>query len=350
MNAVKRNPRLTDERSSFKPFAHPKCYDLWLKHEQVHWLHNVVPMQQDVYDFKKRISPGQRDFLTQILRLFTQGDVDVAAGYVNNYLPVFPQPEVRMMLLGFAAREAVHIAAYSHLLETLGFPDTTYNEFMQYKEMSDKHDFVSTIADSGDRNKVIQQMTAISAFTEGMQLFSSFVMLLNFGRNNMMPGMTKIVTWSIIDESCLVAGSEVLTTNGWKNIEDVTLSDIVLQYDMETRNVSFVRPTALIHKKVDEVYSFESGDFKQTVSGDHRMIIDVGGRVDEVKAKDVDTFADDFSYILSGNKTGSIKRLTEKHKELKELSKNGEIDLADWILPIIGDIDSSWAREFLENW
>jgi ribonucleoside-diphosphate reductase beta chain len=167
-------------------------------------------MQQDVYDFKKRISPGQRDFLTQILRLFTQGDVDVAAGYVNNYLPVFPQPEVRMMLLGFAAREAVHIAAYSHLLETLGFPDTTYNEFMQYKEMADKHDFVSTIADSGDRNKVIQQMTAISAFTEGMQLFSSFVMLLNFGRNNMMPGMTKIVTWSIIDESMHCEGMTYL--------------------------------------------------------------------------------------------------------------------------------------------
>lgn len=69
---------------------------------------NTVPMQQGVYDLKKRLSPGQQDFLTQILRLFTQGDVDVAAGYVNNYLPVCPQPEVRMMLLGFAAREAVH--------------------------------------------------------------------------------------------------------------------------------------------------------------------------------------------------------------------------------------------------
>ncbi len=213
--------KLTDTRVTFKPFAYPKCYDLWLKHEQVHWLHTVVPMQQDVFDFKKRLSDGQRDFLTQILRLFTQGDVDVAAGYVNNYLPVFPHPEVRMMLLGFAAREAVHIAAYSHLLETLGFPDTTYNEFMEIKAMADKHEYVASIAQSGDTSKVIQQMCAISAFTEGMQLFSSFVMLLNFGRNNLMPGMTKIVTWSIIDETMHCEGMTYLFREFVKENKDV---------------------------------------------------------------------------------------------------------------------------------
>jgi len=206
----KQKLKLTDERLAFKPFSYPKCYDLWLKHEQIHWLHSVVPMQQDVYDFKKRLSDDQKLFLTQILRLFTQGDIDVAGGYVNNYLPVFKHPEVRMMLLGFAAREAIHIAAYSHLLETLGFPDSTYNEFMEYKEMADKHNYVDSIAQSGDSNSVVQQMCAISAFTEGMQLFSSFVMLLNFGRNNLMPGMSKIVTWSIIDETMHCEGMTYL--------------------------------------------------------------------------------------------------------------------------------------------
>lgn len=222
----KQKLRLTDSRNAFKPFTHPKCYELWFKHEAIHWLHTVVPMQQDVHDFKKRLSPGQKDFLTQILRLFTQGDVDVASGYVNNYLPVFPQPEVRMMLLGFAAREAVHIAAYSHLLETLGFPETTYNEFMEYEEMRDKHDFVAAISQSGDRNKVVQQMCAISAFTEGMQLFSSFVMLLNFGRNNLMPGMTKIISWSVIDESIHCEGMTYLFREFIKENKDIWTDEL----------------------------------------------------------------------------------------------------------------------------
>ena len=51
-----------------------------------------------------------------------------------------------MMLTGFAAREALHIAAYSHLIETLGLPETTYNEFLEYQAMKDKHDYVLDIS------------------------------------------------------------------------------------------------------------------------------------------------------------------------------------------------------------
>jgi ribonucleoside-diphosphate reductase beta chain len=121
--------KLTDTRDAFKPFYYPWAYEAWLKHEQAHWLHTEVPMLEDVKDWKKKLTPAQKHFLTNIFRFFTQGDIDVAGGYVKNYLPYFPQPEVRMMLSGFAAREALHIAAYSHLIETIGLPDTTYNEF-----------------------------------------------------------------------------------------------------------------------------------------------------------------------------------------------------------------------------
>ncbi|MDB5688024.1 MAG: ribonucleotide-diphosphate reductase subunit beta, partial [Rhizorhabdus sp.] len=38
-------------------------------------------------------------------------------------------------------------------------------------------------------------------FTEGLQLFASFAMLMNFPRFNKMKGMGQIVTWSIRDES-----------------------------------------------------------------------------------------------------------------------------------------------------
>jgi ribonucleoside-diphosphate reductase beta chain len=146
------------------------------------------------------LTEEEKKFLTHILRFFTQGDVDVAGGYVKNYLPYFPQPEVRMMLTGFAAREALHIAAYSHLIETLGMPETTYNEFLEYDAMREKHDYFTSLA--GQNSKTIaQQIAAFSAFTEGMQLFSSFIMLLNFPRHGKMKGMGQIITWSIVDET-----------------------------------------------------------------------------------------------------------------------------------------------------
>ena len=199
-NNMNKKLKLTDERQYFKPFSYPWAYDAWLKHEQSHWIHTEVPMLEDVKDWKKRLTSEEKTFLTNIFRFFTQGDIDVAGGYVNNYLPYFPQPEIRMMLCGFAAREALHVAAYSHLIETLGMPESTYNEFMQYEEMKAKHDFFAQIAGQ-DAQTIAQQIAAFSAFTEGMQLFSSFIMLLNFPRHGKMKGMGQIITWSIVDET-----------------------------------------------------------------------------------------------------------------------------------------------------
>ena len=198
----KQETRLTDERTFFKPFQYPWAYDAWLKHEQAHWLHSEVPMLEDVKDWKNKLSTEEKQFLTHIFRFFTQGDIDVAGGYVKNYLPYFPQPEVRMMLLGFAAREALHIAAYSHLIETLGLPDVMYNQFLEYDAMKQKHDYVVDIAQQNTtKENTAKHIAVFSAFTEGMQLFSSFIMLLNFPRQGKMRGMGQIVTWSIVDET-----------------------------------------------------------------------------------------------------------------------------------------------------
>jgi ribonucleoside-diphosphate reductase beta chain len=199
---VKQKLNLLSERNNFKPFNYPWAYNAWLKHEQSHWLHTEVPMAEDAKDWKKKLTTEEKQFLTHIFRFFTQGDIDVAGGYVKNYLPYFPQPEVRMMLLGFAAREALHIAAYSHLIETLGLPESTYNQFLEYDQMREKHDYVLDIsAKNGDVQSTALHIAVFSAFTEGMQLFSSFIMLLNFPRHGKMKGMGQIVTWSIVDET-----------------------------------------------------------------------------------------------------------------------------------------------------
>ncbi len=86
--------KLTEERAYFKPFNYAWAYDAWLKHEQSHWLHTEVPMSEDVKDWNTKLSDGEKGFLTNIFRFFVQGDIDVAGGYVNNYLPYFSQPEV----------------------------------------------------------------------------------------------------------------------------------------------------------------------------------------------------------------------------------------------------------------
>jgi ribonucleoside-diphosphate reductase beta chain len=154
-------------------------------------------MLEDVKDYKNKLSKQEQDFLTKILRFFVQGDLDIGEGYVKHYLPVFKQPEIRMMMNGFVGREALHVAAYAHLIETLGLPEATYNEFLHYSQMVEKHNYVQNLSGF----TVPEKIAIISAFGEGMQLFSSFIMLLNFSRHGKLRGLGQIISWSIVDET-----------------------------------------------------------------------------------------------------------------------------------------------------
>ncbi len=221
--------KITEERHNFKPYIYPWAFELWEKSEAMHWLPKEVPMQQDINDWNNKLTAGQKNFLLQIFRLFTQGDISVAGAYVKNYLPVLSgHPEVRMMLLSIAAREAVHIAAYAHLIETLGLPDKIFNEFMEYEAMAAKMKYFEVI-EGLDKNHIIQQMTAVSVFTEGMQLFSSFAMLLKFALRGLMPGMVKIVTWSILDEDLHVEAMTKLFKTFVKENPEVWNDDLKSQ-------------------------------------------------------------------------------------------------------------------------
>jgi ribonucleoside-diphosphate reductase beta chain len=66
--------------------------------------------------------------------------------------------------------------------------------------MKDKHEYFTKFSEK-DEASIAQQIAAFSAFTEGMTLFSSFVMLLNFPRHGKMKGMGQIIAWSIADET-----------------------------------------------------------------------------------------------------------------------------------------------------
>lgn len=341
-----KKPKLTDTRDYFKPFSYPEFYDIWLAHEQSHWLFSEVPMLEDVKDWKTKLTIEEKYFLTQIFRFFTQSDLDVAGGYINNYLPQFKQPEIRMMLCGFVAREAMHVAAYSHLIETLGMPESTYNEFNEYEAMKQKHDYFMEKIENNASTAI--KIAAISAFTEGLALFSSFIMLLNFQRHGKMKGMGQIISWSIVDEA-VTSETEVLCSDGqWKRIDDIDCSEKILQYDMTTQETSFVHPETIKKVQRDYTYEFSGPDFHQHTSPNHRMIIDRNGSIDELTAEEVYNTQDkDFSFILSGNKIGTLKTLTEKQKELTILSARGLLDL-DWAKDLYNIIDRSWVDEFLK--
>jgi ribonucleoside-diphosphate reductase beta chain len=193
-------PGLMTPSKGYKPFRYPWAYDYWKKQQQVHWMPEEVPLGEDCKDWANNLSDGERNLLTQIFRFFTQSDVEVNDNYMERYSRVFKPTEVKMMLSAFSNMETIHIAAYALLLETIGMPESEFSAFMDYQEMADKHDYMQEFGVDTDAD-IARTLAMFGGFTEGLQLFASFAMLMNFPRLNKMKGMGQIVTWSIRDES-----------------------------------------------------------------------------------------------------------------------------------------------------
>ncbi|KGK41222.1 ribonucleotide-diphosphate reductase subunit beta [Nitrincola sp. A-D6] len=212
---------LLKARSYYKPLHYEWAFQAFEMQNKMHWIPEEVPLHEDVKDWNNTLSDSDKYLITQLFRFFTQGDVDVAQGYYDKFIPLFKPTELRMALGAFAAMEGIHVHAYSLLLDTIGMPESEYKAFTEYEEMLAKHEYVSSFDPTafnknGEYSKeqlreIAKTLAVYSAFTEGLQLFSSFAILLNFSREpnrelgevkkQTMKGMGQIVTWSIRDES-----------------------------------------------------------------------------------------------------------------------------------------------------
>jgi ribonucleoside-diphosphate reductase beta chain len=184
----------------YKPHRYPQFYDKWKTQQQVHWLPQEVPMAEDVKDWAVKLKAPEKSLLTHISRFFTQSDIEVQDNYMIR-LGALPWPtEVKMMLSAFANMETIHIDAYSLLIETLGMPDATYSQFMEYDALKAKHEKYQEFKIDSEAD-IAKTLAMFGGFVEGVSLFASFAMLMNFPRFNKMKGMGQIVSWSVRDES-----------------------------------------------------------------------------------------------------------------------------------------------------
>ena len=194
---------------TYKPFHYPWAVEITTRHEKAHWIEDELDLSEDVADWKSsKVDDIEKSYVTNILRLFTQSDVAVGQNYYDQFIPKFKNNEIRNMLGSFAAREGIHQRAYALLNETLGLPDSEYHAFLEYSEMYNKIEFMQESDNTS--MKGLGLALAKSVFNEGVALFASFVMLLNFQRFGKMKGMGKVVEWSIRDESMHVEGNSKL--------------------------------------------------------------------------------------------------------------------------------------------
>ena len=194
---------LLKERIVYKPFEYPEAHDYWMKQQQAHWLHTEVPMMSDVNDWKQNLTETEKNIIGSILKGFAQTETVVNDYWTGLVTSWFRKPEIIAMATTFGAMETIHAEAYSLLNEELGLDD--FSEFLEDETTMAKIENLMDVRDSFDGevdwHERAKSLAIFSAFTEGVNLFSSFAVLLSFKMRNKLKGVGQIVEWSIRDES-----------------------------------------------------------------------------------------------------------------------------------------------------
>jgi ribonucleoside-diphosphate reductase beta chain len=190
--------KLTEPRHYYKPFEYPQAFEYYKNQHRAHWLADEVPLASDLNDWRLNLNGSEKNLIGNILKSFAQTEV-----YVNDYWSSkisqwFPKPEIVAMASSFGAFEAIHAEAYARLNDELGLDN--FQAFMEDEASRNKIErLLETPSDTLEEKALA--LAIFSAFTEGVNLFSSFAILMSFQLRNMLKGTGQIVEWSVRDES-----------------------------------------------------------------------------------------------------------------------------------------------------
>ena len=200
------------------------------KHISMHWEveqmnHNKT--KREFYD----LSNQEQETIMRILQFFTQADTSVCSNYIDNLMIIFKSQDINSMLTSFADRENIHVESYARLVETLNLSpermNSFFTEYEDIKEMEDKNNFlnkhslqkiVSKIVSSRiigcndlnsillntDKKEIMKNLACFGAFTEGLQLYSSFAILFEPSRGingGILQGVAETVEYSLKDDA-----------------------------------------------------------------------------------------------------------------------------------------------------
>ena len=252
---------LEESSITYKPFRYPWAVEMAQNHEKIHWIADEISLEDDVHEWKSnKLTQGEKDFIRSVLTLFVQSDVNVGENYINYYLRIFKNNEIRKMLTSFASREFIHQESYSLFNDTMGFPESEYSAFLEIEEMREKHDFMLDIDIHTKEGKGLS--IAKSVINEGLVLFSSFAMLLNFQRFGKLKGFGKVNEFSLRDENLHALGMaklfrtycnenpRIVNDDFKKKIYSMFRTAIKLEDEFIERAFSFFSPEGLTKEEM----------------------------------------------------------------------------------------------------
>ena len=248
-----------------------------------HWVPEEIPLQKDLEQWKAgKLTDNEQLMFLRNLGFFASAESLVSNNLVLSIFKFVTDPMCRGFLIRQAYTELIHTLTFSYITDTLDIDSdyvfNMYNEIpsikakadfeMKYTEMVLKPDF-NTDTNKGIRD-FLTNLIAYYICLEGILFYSGFAMNLSLKNRNLMPGVGSLYELIMRDE-CYSVDTEVLTTHGWKYVNQITTEDTILTYNKDSKKTEWQKPIKTSKHHELYLWHFENNYLDQFVSNRHRM-------------------------------------------------------------------------------
>lgn len=179
-----------------------------------HWMPQEVNMSRDIELWKSnQMTEDERRVVKRNMGFFSTADSLVANNIVLAAYRHITNPECRQYMLRQSFEEALHTHAYQYIIESLGLDEAeVFNMYHEVNSIHGKDAFEISLTQEMLRpdfetesfkgaTTFLENLIGYYVIMEGIFFYSGFVMMLNFKRQNRLPGTGEQFEYILRDET-----------------------------------------------------------------------------------------------------------------------------------------------------
>lgn len=225
-------------------------------------------MLKDIEQWRSRdlLSEDERLLVKRCLGFFAGSESLVSNNLLLTIFRYVTDGECRQYILRQAYEESLHNMTIVYVCDSLGLEvNEIYDAYRTVPSIKDKDDFLMEITTDLNRpdfdvstiegkKEALRGIITYYLVCEGMLFFSGFAMLLSFGRQNKLPGISEQIQYTLRDESLHVEfGTNLVKTiieqnpEVWDlNFQKETMAHIRRAVELEVAYVNDVLPRGIL--------------------------------------------------------------------------------------------------------
>lgn len=191
---MKKN-NIFEKRVNILPYQYPQLLDYKDAIRHSYWIDTEFNFTDDVQDFKVNISEQERDIIKKTMLSIAQIEVSVKTFWADMYKRM-PITEVGDVGMTFAESEVRHKDAYARLIRILGLEEE-FQTVVDVPAIEARIKYLTKYLDgtrSRDNKMYTKSVLLFSLFIEHVSLFSQFLIMMSFNKNNnVLKGISNVV-------------------------------------------------------------------------------------------------------------------------------------------------------------